>query len=83
MSDIECVSVWTDPSSDLRRFRGLREGKEGVGRDESDVFFRGRGDSGRKVRDFRIPLFLFCFLDIEGWPRELRKGKDGWVSSSG
>jgi len=69
--------------------RGEREGKEGVGREERDVFLRGWGDSERMARDFRMPLFRLCLREVwergrgtsagkmgrdEDWIMELRKG---------
>jgi hypothetical protein len=65
----------------LNRFRGDREGNEGVGNDDREGFFRGRGDSGRIVKDLRIPEFRLCFFggdggrDIVELLREFGKGK--------
>lgn len=56
------------PSADLYRFRGEREGKDGVGRDEREVFLRSWGDSERMVRDFKMPLFRLClWVRVEVW----------------
>jgi len=80
----------TVPSADLYRFRGEREGKEGVGREEREVFVRSCGDSERMVRDFRRPELRLCLRvrtavaggggsagkmgREEDWIMELRKG---------
>jgi FAD/FMN-containing dehydrogenase len=72
----------------LNRFRGEREGNEGVGRDDREVFLRGWGCSGFRT-NFRMPLFRLCFLEgvsirefrsDEGSAREFRKGNVARVS---
>ena len=77
------------PSGDLYRFRGDREGKEGVGREVDEVFLRSCGDSERMVRDFKRPLFRLCLRARlvggssagkttgweDDWIMELRNGK--------
>jgi hypothetical protein len=93
----EVFDEQTVPSADLYRFRGERDGKEGVGRELRDVFLGSWGGSERMVRDLRMPLLRLCFrarggLERRGsggkmmgrdedWIREFRKGKT--VSGSG
>lgn len=65
----------------MKRLRGDREGKEEVGNEEREGFFRGNGDSGRIVKDLRIPEFRFGFFggdagrDTVELLREFGKGK--------
>jgi hypothetical protein len=55
-----------------------------VPRGDREAFFRSWGDSGWRVKDFRIPLFRLCFLvsggktgwDEDDWIIEFRKGND-------
>lgn len=75
---------------DLNHFREDNEENVGVGNEDNDVFLRNRGDSGRIVNGFRIPLFRFAFLVAVGrrWSpgnigreeevrrTEFRKGKE-------
>ena len=75
---------------DLNHFREDNEENVGVGNEDNDVFLRNRGDSGRIVNGFRVPLFRFAFLVAVGrrWSpgnigreeevrrTEFRKGKE-------